>query len=88
MLNCNIISQLYNILRKNQFGICSQTNKDTLLSMSLYQLREDMECSGAVLCYVPETCVGTTTTTCAITTSQSITTSSCNLITTQWLPFQ
>lgn len=83
MLNCNIISQLYNILRKTQFGICSQTNEDTLLSMSLYQLRNDMGCSGTVLCYIPETCAGTTTTTCAVISTQTITTSPCNLTTTQ-----
>lgn len=83
MLNCNIITELYSILKKSYFGICSNSNQDKILAMSLYQLREDMQCSGVVLCYTPETCVGTTTTTCSVITTQTVTSISCNITTTQ-----
>jgi hypothetical protein len=81
MLDCNITEALYNHVKKSQFGICS--NVDTLLSMALNEMRVDLGCSSAVLCYIPETCTGSTTISCSLVTSQTITTTSCVLVATQ-----
>lgn len=81
MLICNIITERYKQLRKEQFGLCPST---TLL-YSLYnnQLGLDLGCTGVVVCYEPETCVGQTTTSCSLTISQTLINTSCNLVVTQ-----
>lgn len=81
MLICNIITERYKQLRKEQFGLC--VNNTTLYSLYNNQLGLDLGCTGVVLCYVPETCVGTTTISCNLSTSQPITNTSCVLVATQ-----
>lgn len=73
MLICNIITERYKQLRKEQFGLCTST--DMLYSLYNNQLGLDLGCTGVVVCYPVETCEGTTTTTCRLTTSQTITAS-------------
>lgn len=81
MLICNLITERYKQLRKEQFGLCS--NNTMLYSLYNNQLGLDLGCTGVVLCYEPETCVGQTTTSCTLTISQTITTTSCILVATQ-----
>mgnify|MGYP001570776527 CR=1 FL=1 len=81
MLICNLINESYKQLRKEQFGLC--TNYDILYSLFNQELGLYLECTGVVLCYTPETCEGTTTTSCSLTTTQTITSTSCELVTTQ-----
>lgn len=83
MLDCNITEALYNHVRKEQFGICS--NVDTLFSMSLNELRIDLGCSDVVLCYVPETC-NTNTISCVYTLTQDLTTTTYSFTLTQVVP--
>ena len=77
MLNCNIVDQLYNQIRKKDFNLCF--NETTLISMAQKQLRYDLGCTGVNLCYTPETCDGIVTVTCNITLSQNIDTTSCSM---------
>ena len=81
MLICNLINESYKQLRKEQFGLC--TNYDILYSLFNQELGLYLECTGVVLCYTPETCVGTTTVTCTLVTSQTITPLSCSLVAVQ-----
>lgn len=81
MLICNIITEKYKQLRKEQFGLC--VNNTTLYSLFNNQLGLDLDCEGVVICYTPETCVGQTTTSCTLVISQNLTTTSCALVATQ-----
>ncbi|HPQ79738.1 MAG TPA: hypothetical protein PLG47_04760 [Candidatus Dojkabacteria bacterium] len=81
MLICNLITERYTQLRKEQFGITPCY--DTLYSMFNQQLGLYLGCTGVVICYEEETCVGTTTTTCELATTQVIVVNSCNLTATQ-----
>jgi hypothetical protein len=81
MLDCNITGALYNHIRKEQFGICS--NVDTLLSMALNEIRLDLGCSSTVLCYTPETCVTPTTVGCSIVLNGVETSVACTIILSQ-----
>lgn len=81
MLICNLISERYKQLKKEQFGM--EPCYNSLHSMFNQQLGLYLECSGVTLCYVPETCANTTTVTCELATTQVIVTNSCNLTATQ-----
>jgi len=81
MLNCNIIQELYNIIKKRQFGICNNTT--LLFSLYSQQLRLDLQCSGVTICYVPDICEAIPSISCSITTSQNITPVVCNITLTQ-----
>ena len=76
MLDCNITEALYNHVRKEQFGICS--NIDTLLSMALNELRIDFGCSDVVVCYIPDTCESSTIS-CSYPLTQDLTTTTCEI---------
>ena len=80
MLICNLIIERHKELKKEQFGI--KTCYDTLYSMFNQQLGLYLDCTDVTICYEPETCVGTTTVSCSLTTSQILTTS-CTLVVTQ-----
>lgn len=80
MLNCNITEKLYGHIKKEQFGICSNT--DTLISMALSQLRYDLGCGGVVICYTEEECEESVIT-CSLTSTQNIESISCGLTATQ-----
>ena len=81
MLDCNITQRLYNHIRKEQFGICS--NNDILFSMALNNMRYSLGCSSVVICYEPETCEGSTTVSCSIVLNQLLTSQGCDIILTQ-----
>lgn len=81
MLICNIITERYKQLRKEQFGLCTST--DILYSLYNNQLGLDLGCSGVVICYTPETCVGQTTESCTLMATQTFVTSTCSLVITQ-----
>lgn len=81
MLICNLITERYKQLRKEQFGLC--VNNTTLYSLFNNQLGLDLGCEGVVICYTPETCVGQTTTSCTLVISQNLITTSCVLVATQ-----
>ena len=81
MLICNIVTESYKQLRKEQFGLCA--NNTMLYSLYNNQLGIDLGCTGVVLCYTPETCVGQTTISCSLTISQTLTNTSCDLVITQ-----
>lgn len=82
MLDCNITDALYTHILKEEYGICSNT--DTLISMVLSELRYNLGCNGVVLCYTPETCIGSTTVSCNIVLSQQVgSASNCNIVLTQ-----
>lgn len=81
MLDCNITEKLYTHIKKEQYGICSNT--DVLISMALNQLRYNLGCTGVTACYVPETCEEPATVSCSLTTSQTSTVLSCVLTITQ-----
>ena len=79
MLDCNITQLLHIHVKKEQFGICS--NVDTLLSTALNEMRLDFGCSSTVVCYTPETCEGSTTTSCNIILNQQISSiSACDIV--------
>jgi len=80
MLDCNITTALYNHVRKEQFGICSNT--DTLMSMALNEMRIDLGCSSVVICYTPETCENSVIA-CNIVIIQQTSTTSCSITVTQ-----
>lgn len=75
MLDCNITEALYSHVRKEQFGVCS--NVDTLLSMSLNEMRINFGCSDVVVCYTPETC-DTNVISCSYILTQDLTSTSCS----------
>lgn len=81
MLICNLINERYKQLRKEQFGLC--TNMDILYSLYNNQLGLDLGCTGVTICYEPDTCVGSTTISCTLSASQTITNTSCVLVATQ-----
>jgi triosephosphate isomerase len=81
MLECNIVTELYNQIKKSHYGICF--NETKLLSLVQKQMRYDLGCTGVVLCYEPETCIGTTTVSCSLALSQTLITTSCDLVATQ-----
>jgi len=81
MLDCNITEALYTHIKKEEYGITSNT--DSLISMVLNQMRYELGCTGVVLCYTPETCIGQTTVSCSLTTSQTLINTSCDLVVTQ-----
>lgn len=78
MLICNLITEKYKQLKKEQFGLC--TNRDMLYSLYNNQLGLDLGCTGVVVCYIPETCIGSTTTSCNIVLSQQISMSACDIV--------
>jgi len=81
MLNCNITEELYTHILKEEYGICSNT--DTIISMGLTELRYNLGCTGVIICYIPETCVGTTTLSCSLSASQTLIQTPCSLVATQ-----
>lgn len=64
MLICNLIEERYKILKKSQFGLDYCDN--TYLSILNQQYGLYLNCSGVVLCYVPETCASTIVNSCDI----------------------
>ncbi len=79
MLICNLITERYKQLRKEQFGLCTST--DVLYSLYNNQLGFDLGCTGVIACYPIETCEGSTTVSCNIVLTQALTSlSSCNIV--------
>lgn len=70
MLTCNLITERYKQLRKEQFGLC--TNMDILYSLYNNQLGLDLGCTGVTLCYPVESCEGSTTTSCNLVFTQNL----------------
>lgn len=64
MLICNLVEERYKILKKSQFGLTYCT--DTYMSMLNQQYGFYLNCSGVVLCYVPEVCTVTNVKLCDI----------------------
>ena len=81
MLDCNITEALYTYILKEEYGICSNT--DTIISMALAELRYNLSCTGVIMCYTPETCVGSTTLSCTLSASQTLIQTTCDLTATQ-----
>lgn len=79
MLICNLISERYNILRKDQYGI--KYCLDTLYSMYLQQLGLELGCTGVVICYQPEICEDNSIDCSDITVTQSLTSTCTSAIT-------
>lgn len=79
MLTCNIVEQIYNQIKREQFGICFDNT--TLLSMAQKQLRYNLNCEAVILCYTPDECESTTPVACNLILSQANILTTCTAFT-------